>query len=63
LPIQRKNSKIEAIYQFIKKTDEASISKINEALELNKNTVRGALIRLRKKGLIKQTGKGKYKVK
>lgn len=56
-----RGEKTEKVYETIKKADEpVSIGEIRSSTDVNYNTIRGAVQRLTKQGLIERVEKGVY---
>lgn len=61
-PYEIKGRKTKKIYEVIKRGGKPiSIKEIRDSTDINYNTIRGALQRLAKQGLIKRVDKGLYK--
>lgn len=51
------------IYEIIKKSKKISINEIKNSTKINYNTIRSALIKLTKDGLIERIDRGIYRIK
>jgi len=59
--LARKRVLIRKIYELIKKKETISIPEIQASTDINYNTIRSAVIRLRNEGLIERMDRGVYK--
>lgn len=51
------------IYEIIRKSKQISVDEIKSSTKINYNTVRSALIKLTKDGLIERIERGTYRIK
>jgi predicted transcriptional regulator of viral defense system len=51
------------IYEMIKSKEKITLKEIRASTNINKNTIRSAVISLNRAGLIERIGKGTYKAK
>jgi len=55
--------KTKQVYDIVKKSKKVSLQELKKKTNINYNTIRGAVIRLTKRGLIKRIGRGVYELK